>query len=173
MTTTPALSAVEALSAVAVDSHAVPFSWNPSRIVDAYSIDDADAAPGTWATIDAAGVDYEADDYDPADVEPVISAVWPFGYDDAPRGVDLAEGQALLSDLPVCLAHFVDLAETPRVGLALTGGGMDLSDRIAEAYVRLGYLPPAALAPLPDFAGREHAPALVAAVERSLFIAGR
>lgn len=169
---TPAPSAIETLSVAAVRTDAIHFAWNPSRVTDAYSIDDADATPGTWATIDPAGVVYDADDYDPADVEPVISAVWPFGNDDAPRGVDLAEGQALLSDLPVCLVHWVDLAETPRVGLALTGGGMDLSDRIAEAYVRLGYLPPAALAPLPDFAGHEHAPALVAAVERSLFIAG-
>lgn len=164
---------IENLSAAAVHADAVPFVWSAARVTYACDIEDGGGDPGTWAVIDPAGVDEDDEEYDPADYEPVMSFVWPFGHDDSPRGVDLAEGQALIADLPVCLVHWVDLAETPRVGLALTGGGMDLSPQIAEAYVRLGYLPPAALAPLPDFAGREHDPALVAAVERSLFIAGR
>jgi hypothetical protein len=34
-------------------------------------------------------------------------------------------------------------------GLALTGGGMDLSWQICEAYIRLGYLPPLHFCDLP------------------------
>jgi len=37
--------------------------------------------------------------------------------------------------------------------LALTGGGMDLSWQICEAYMRLGYLPPTHFANLPNMAG--------------------
>jgi hypothetical protein len=43
----------------------------------------------------------------------------------------------ILEGLPVCVVE-VD----GEMGLALTGGGMDLSWEICEAYTRLGYLPP-------------------------------
>jgi len=46
-------------------------------------------------------------------------------------------------DLPLCVVQHGD-----EPGLALTGGGMDLTWAICEAYMVLGYLPPA------DFAGR-------------------
>lgn len=55
-----------------------------------------------------------------------------------------------LDGLPLCVVH---LLETDEWGLALTGGGMDLSWEICEAYMRLGYLPPAHFARLPDMAG--------------------
>lgn len=51
--------------------------------------------------------------------------------------VDEMEAARVLADLPLCVVK-VD-GET---GLALTGGGMDLSWEICEAYTRLGYLPP-------------------------------
>jgi hypothetical protein len=38
-------------------------------------------------------------------------------------------------------------------GLALTGGGMDMSWQICEAFILLGYLPPAVFAELPAMAG--------------------
>lgn len=52
-------------------------------------------------------------------------------------------------DLPLCLIE----AEGTTY-LALTGGGMDLSWEICEAYMRLGYLPPAHFADLPGMAGK-------------------
>lgn len=55
-----------------------------------------------------------------------------------------------LAGLPVCVVH---LQKEDEWGLALTGGGMDLSWEICEAYMRLGYLPPAHFARLPDMAG--------------------
>jgi len=42
-------------------------------------------------------------------------------------------------------------------GLALTGGGMDLSWQICEAFIVLGYLPPLFACELPDFAGHDYA----------------
>jgi hypothetical protein len=50
---------------------------------------------------------------------------------------DEASAARELADLPLCVVK-VD-GET---GIALTGGGMDLSWEICEAYTRLGYLPP-------------------------------
>jgi len=41
-------------------------------------------------------------------------------------------------------------------GLALTGGGMDLSWQICEAFIVLGYLPPLFACELPDFAGHDY-----------------
>jgi len=55
-----------------------------------------------------------------------------------------------LIDLPVCVVNVNGTA-----GLALTGGGMDLSWEIIEAYTRLGQLPPVHFAgDLPAMAGR-------------------
>lgn len=39
--------------------------------------------------------------------------------------------------------------------MALSGGGMDLSWDICEAYMLLGYLPPLHFCELPDFAGKQ------------------
>ncbi len=51
---------------------------------------------------------------------------------------DMTEAARILVDLPVIPVLLRDGTKA----LALTGGGMDLSWEIAEAYVRLGYLPP-------------------------------
>ena len=51
-------------------------------------------------------------------------------------------------DLPLCVVRVNDAW-----GLALTGGGMDLSWEIAAAYVALGYLPPTHFR-LPAMCGR-------------------
>lgn len=45
----------------------------------------------------------------------------------------------LIADLPLCIVYFEDSDE---YGLALTGGGQDLSWEICEAFMRLGYCPP-------------------------------
>lgn len=57
--------------------------------------------------------------------------------------------QAALMD--TCLV-VVLIDEEPK--LALAGGGMDLSWEICDAYIKLGYLPPAHFCELPKMAGR-------------------
>jgi hypothetical protein len=56
----------------------------------------------------------------------------------------------VLDGLPLCIVRF----ENGDQELALTGGGMDLSWEICEAYIRLGYLPPLHFADLPRMGSR-------------------
>ena len=64
------------------------------------------------------------------------------------------ENAKALADLPVCLVWFLeDNHHDGKAGLALTGGGQDLSWEICEAYMILGYLPPIHFTDLPDMAG--------------------
>lgn len=77
----------------------------------------------------------------------------------------------LLADLPLCLVEFKD----DGWALALTGGGMDLSWEICEAFMRLGYLPPLKYcADLPDMAGDtyQRRAYVLRGAQRSLQIAG-
>lgn len=68
---------------------------------------------------------------------------------------DMTEAAKCLVDLPLCVVHF---NESDTYGLALTGGGMDLSWEICEAFMRLGYLPPVHFCRLPAMAGRGVSP---------------
>ncbi len=66
-----------------------------------------------------------------------------------------ADAALLIAHLPLCIVHLEnDTDEQGGYGLALTGGGMDLSWEICEGYVRLGYLPPIHFAGLPHMAQR-------------------
>ena len=58
-----------------------------------------------------------------------------------------------IRDLPLCIITAGDCSNEVE-GMALTGGGMDLSWEICEAYMRLGYLPPARFCDLPRMAGK-------------------
>lgn len=79
---------------------------------------------------------------------PMMNSLYPLELDDA-------EGAArAIVDLPLVV---VTDGRGEVLGLALTGGGMDMSWDIAEAYMRLGYLPPVGLR-LPIFAGQEATP---------------
>ena len=60
------------------------------------------------------------------------------------------EAAKMIVDLPLCIVCLVDEDE---YGLALTGGGMNLSWEICEAYIVLGYLPPLHFCDLPVMAG--------------------
>jgi hypothetical protein len=62
---------------------------------------------------------------------------------------DPDEAARLIADLPLCVVQIEG-----EYGLALTGGGMDLSWEICEAYTRLGQLPPSHFCGLPRMAGR-------------------
>jgi hypothetical protein len=57
-----------------------------------------------------------------------------------------------IKDLPLCLVY---LEKEGIYALALTGGGMDLSWEICEAYIRLGYCPPLEFCELPRLAGKK------------------
>ena len=63
---------------------------------------------------------------------------------------DCQEAAKAIADYPLCVVEFQD----GQTGLALTGGGMDLSWEICGAFVALGYLPPAHFCDLPDMAGK-------------------
>lgn len=64
---------------------------------------------------------------------------------------DVNKAASAIADLPLCIVTF---QETGDHALALTGGGMDLSWEICEAFIRLGWLPPVQYCDLPDLAGR-------------------
>ena len=64
---------------------------------------------------------------------PMMSYFYPCGWSGDAQGAAIA-----IARLPLCV---VELRDGTR-GLALTGGGMDLSWEICEAYIRLGFLPP-------------------------------
>ena len=72
---------------------------------------------------------------------PVTSAYWPF---DDHAIADPVEDARKIADLPLCIVKVDDT-----YGLALTGGGMDLSWEIAEAFTRLGMYPPLDVCSLP------------------------
>lgn len=73
---------------------------------------------------------------------PMMNHLWPLETIQDPRDVALA-----IAGHNLCVIVDGDTAEIR--GLALTGGGMDLSWDIAAGYVAAGYLPPLALLPLP------------------------
>lgn len=66
---------------------------------------------------------------------------------------DLEAAAVAIVDLPLCIVRVGS-----EYGLALTGGGMDLSWEICEAYMRLGYLPPLDFCHLPGLAGKRLTP---------------
>jgi len=79
------------------------------------------------------------------------------------------EAAELIADLPLCVVYFEEEGD---YALALTGGGMDLSWQICEAFMRLGYLPPVHYSDLPGMAGTGDRPdekKVVEACIRSLY----
>jgi hypothetical protein len=94
-----------------------------------------------------------ASDYDcmVEDNQPMMNYFYPLPNEARYGGaLDKYDAQAIIN-LPLCIVNLVEEGET---GLALTGGGMDLSWEICEAYIRLGYLPPLHFCELPRMAGR-------------------
>ena len=81
---------------------------------------------------------------------PMMSYYYPLP--DAFEDRDQEEAAKALASLPLCVVRVGS-----NYGLALTGGGMDLSWEICEAFIRLGYYPPVHFAgKLPRMAGKEH-----------------
>ena len=63
-----------------------------------------------------------------------------------------ADDAKKLINLPLCLVYFTNAGQW---ALALTGGGMDLSWEICEAFMILGFKPPVNFCDLPNMAGME------------------
>jgi len=89
--------------------------------------------------------------------------------------MDPEEAAKKLIGVSLCLVHRLDdVDEENEWGLALTGGGMDMSWDICEAYILLGYLPPLFACNLPDFAGKKlttRAKLIIGACARSTRVA--
>lgn len=82
---------------------------------------------------------------EPGEWEPMMNYAYPLpGFREDPE-----DAQARLEGLPVVVVLLDD-----EVVLALSGGGMNLSWEICEAYARLGYRPPLQFCELPRMAGR-------------------
>jgi hypothetical protein len=84
------------------------------------------------------------------------------------NGRDPSYAAAQLAHLPLCIVE-IDTFDAS-YHLALTGGGMDFSWEICEAYIRLGYAPPTKHADLPAMAGRgesEEDQTIIAACQHS------
>lgn len=87
---------------------------------------------------------------DPQTEGPMMNYYYPL-----PELVDEEAAAEALAGLPLCVVSF---ERGTRHGLALTGGGMDLSWEICEGFVRLGYLPPLHFVRLPRMAGKRPTP---------------
>jgi hypothetical protein len=78
---------------------------------------------------------------------PMMSYYYPLPY--FPR--DIHKACLAIKHLPLVIIRFD--GDDDRAALALSGGGMDLSWQICEAFMRLGFLPPTHFE-LPSMAGR-------------------
>jgi hypothetical protein len=98
---------------------------------------------------------------------PMMSYWYPCKIDDS----DFDEMAIKIIDLPLCIVRVND-----NTGLALTGGGMDLTWEICAAYLKCGYLPPLHFSErLPKMAGPSHPDSqlIVAATRKSAEVAIR
>jgi hypothetical protein len=81
-------------------------------------------------------------------------------------GLDHDDAARAIAHLPLCVVEL----ECGETGFALTGGGMDLSWEICDAYISCGYLPPFQYTGLPRMAGKHKHPRaqlILAACRRS------
>lgn len=104
----------------------------------------------TWEIVCPKGFREGKGEDDLDSISPMMNYWYPLP-DDFDQDIKPADGATILQKY-VCLTLVQNL-KTDEYGLALTGGGMDLSWDICEAYMRLGYLPPVHFCNLPNFAG--------------------
>ncbi len=93
--------------------------------------------------------DSDCDGHVPSCEGPMMNYAYPLPHFQDDDG----KGARALATLPVCLVVLDDQSY-----LALTGGGMDLSWEICEAYLTLGYYPPVHFCDLPAMSGRGESP---------------
>lgn len=77
---------------------------------------------------------------------PTSSTFYPCEIED-----DVVAARAL-ADLSLCVVT-LNVDDDPETGIALTGGGMDMTWELVEGYMRLGHYPPVLLCNLPRFSG--------------------
>lgn len=93
--------------------------------------------------------DSACDGHVPINEGPMMNYYYPLpGWDG-----NASDAAAAIIDLPLVLVQFLD---TDEWALALSGGGMNLSWEICEAFMLLGYLPPVHFSDLPQMSGRGH-----------------
>jgi len=162
---------VETLSLACVDAVPIPFDWSygfPDRW-QSFEVgtcwaknNQPDGHPtdvnGRCDHPDCAGYELEDDSVEGPMMNylyPVADCVYDVGHD---CFTAFDEASALLIvGLPLCVVLFEDDEDgppSPSDGIALTGGGMDLSWEICEGYVRLGHCPPVHFCDLPVMAER-------------------
>lgn len=118
---------------------------NIESYVEDNTTEDGDATEGSLSERE---IEYirNLDDVDEQTSGPQMNYWYPVeGITDPTEAIDAA---IAIKDLPLCI---VEVNGT--YGLALCGGGMDMSWDICRAYVTLGYLPPIHFADLPNLAG--------------------
>lgn len=100
--------------------------------------------------------DYLAEKWnDEGQEEPMMNYYYPCDLSGGRYGLDPGDAQFILSvnHLPLTVVEVRGPDGEDHPALALTGGGMDLSWEICEAYCRLGQIPPMHFWDLPDMCG--------------------
>ena len=156
---------IETLYAAAVEAMARPMSWREGwpetwnaweEAVPCAECDGEDEAKENCETCGGTGTDDGEESLFPGvkQGEPMMDRLYSLPYFTGD------ERDAAKLSGPLCLVHLTPEEHPDEWGLALTGGGMDLSWEICEAYMQLGFLPPAQFAQhLPDYGSygeREH-----------------
>lgn len=89
------------------------------------------------------------------DCAPMMNYYYPLPYYEGDPGADQA--RLYKSSANVVLVKIIGVDDDEDVyALALSGGGMDLSWDICQAFILLGYAPPLQFCDLPDFAGQDN-----------------
>lgn len=163
-TTQETLLSLDHLSFAAVASVPVSFDWGQEGEWETIFLPGAacpdcetvypDGEPGDGCRnclIDNGGYSY----LDARGDDPIMNYYYPLpAFNSEPE-----QAQEKLAGLCLTLVHMTNCeheADGEGYALALTGGGMDLSWDICEAYLRLGYAPPLHFAHLPNFAGQNN-----------------
>jgi len=141
------------LSCNAVDSTPQDIDWGKAlgEDLEGYVVYEAVECPecgheyvgvGVFPCCPECGTEYEGD------TGPMMSYWYPVDIQDC-------EGAAeKIADFPLCIVEF----SNGLTGLALTGGGVDLTWKICGAFVALGYLPPVHFCRLPRMSGWKRHP---------------
>lgn len=112
-----------------------------------------DEEENTWVCRSAPGecenAGGEVDPFDNGAEGPMMNYYYPL--EDLGRASDVYDAAERIRDLPLCVVDFDESGGG--YALALTGGGMDLSWEICEAFTRLGFLPPLHFCDLPRMSG--------------------
>lgn len=112
-----------------------------------YDPDDEDTFPEGAITEEFFDRLMEVEPYMHGSEGPMMNYWYPINDNAGEYGKDPLDLAAKIGHLPLCVVEVED-----NLGLALTGGGMDLSWQICAAFVALGMAPPVHFAHLPAMA---------------------